>query len=92
MCRIALMYCRLIKGRAEALSLHKQNEGEEANRVGIGSGSCVGRGRIWPWFLGKEGDELLSIQKYPTFGFHRDWLAPDSHNPGKSGGKGCEQG
>uniref|UniRef100_A0A8B9GER0 Unc-13 homolog D n=1 Tax=Amazona collaria TaxID=241587 RepID=A0A8B9GER0_9PSIT len=29
MCRIALMYCRLIKGRAEALSLHKQNEGEE---------------------------------------------------------------
>ncbi|XP_061222894.1 protein unc-13 homolog D isoform X4 [Neopsephotus bourkii] len=35
MCRIALMYCRLIKGRAEALSLHKQNEGEEANRLCI---------------------------------------------------------
>ncbi|XP_065550182.1 protein unc-13 homolog D isoform X3 [Lathamus discolor] len=34
-CRIALMYCRLIKGRAEALSLHKQNEGEEANRLCI---------------------------------------------------------
>ncbi|XP_030361781.1 protein unc-13 homolog D isoform X5 [Strigops habroptila] len=35
MCRIALMYCRLIKGRAEALSLSKQNEGEEANRLCI---------------------------------------------------------
>ncbi|XP_010022050.1 PREDICTED: protein unc-13 homolog D [Nestor notabilis] len=35
MCRIALMYCRLIKGRAEALSLSKQNEGEAANRLCI---------------------------------------------------------
>ncbi|KAK4811855.1 hypothetical protein QYF61_012273 [Mycteria americana] len=32
MCKIALMYCRLIKGRAEALSL---NEGEAANRLCI---------------------------------------------------------
>ncbi|KFZ68664.1 Protein unc-13 D, partial [Podiceps cristatus] len=35
MCKIALMYCRLIKERAEALSLSEQNEGEAANRVGI---------------------------------------------------------
>ncbi|NXH15936.1 UN13D protein, partial [Bucco capensis] len=33
MCRIALMYCRLIKERAEALPLHEQNEGEAANRL-----------------------------------------------------------
>lgn len=38
MCKIALMYCRLIKERAEALSLSKQNEGEAANRVGTGAG------------------------------------------------------
>ncbi|NXT76262.1 UN13D protein, partial [Zapornia atra] len=35
MCRIALMYCRLIKERAEALSLSEQNEGEAANRLCI---------------------------------------------------------
>ncbi|XP_061867038.1 protein unc-13 homolog D isoform X4 [Colius striatus] len=35
MCRIALMYCRLIKERAEALSLREQNEGEAANRLCI---------------------------------------------------------
>ncbi|XP_052543608.1 protein unc-13 homolog D isoform X1 [Tympanuchus pallidicinctus] len=35
MCKIALMYCRLIKERAEALSLSKQNEGEAANRLCI---------------------------------------------------------
>uniref|UniRef100_A0A8D0FEH6 Unc-13 homolog D n=1 Tax=Strix occidentalis caurina TaxID=311401 RepID=A0A8D0FEH6_STROC len=33
MCKIALMYCRLIKERAEALSLSEQNEGEAANRL-----------------------------------------------------------
>ncbi|XP_074745556.1 protein unc-13 homolog D isoform X1 [Strix uralensis] len=33
MCKIALMYCRLIKERAEALSLREQNEGEAANRL-----------------------------------------------------------
>ncbi|KAM6240455.1 protein unc-13 homolog D isoform 4-T4 [Spheniscus humboldti] len=33
MCKIALMYCRLIKERAEALSLNEQNEGEAANRL-----------------------------------------------------------
>lgn len=38
MCKIALMYCRLIKARAEALSLSEQNEGKAANRVGIGAG------------------------------------------------------
>lgn len=41
MCKIALMYCRLIKERAEALSLSEQNEGEAANRVGIGAGSTA---------------------------------------------------
>uniref|UniRef100_A0A8C2YHF3 Unc-13 homolog D n=1 Tax=Coturnix japonica TaxID=93934 RepID=A0A8C2YHF3_COTJA len=35
MCKIALMYCRLIKERAEALSLCEQNEGEAANRLCI---------------------------------------------------------
>uniref|UniRef100_A0A8B9USR9 Unc-13 homolog D n=1 Tax=Anas zonorhyncha TaxID=75864 RepID=A0A8B9USR9_9AVES len=35
MCKIALMYCRLIKTRAEALSLSEQNEGEAANRLCI---------------------------------------------------------
>ncbi|NXX98695.1 UN13D protein, partial [Centropus bengalensis] len=35
MCKIALLYCRLIKGRAEALSLSEQNEGEAANRLCI---------------------------------------------------------
>uniref|UniRef100_A0A8C3PGM0 Unc-13 homolog D n=1 Tax=Calidris pygmaea TaxID=425635 RepID=A0A8C3PGM0_9CHAR len=35
MCRIALMYCRLIKERAETLSLSEQNEGEAANRLCI---------------------------------------------------------
>ncbi|XP_021144346.2 protein unc-13 homolog D isoform X1 [Columba livia] len=35
MCKIALMYCRLIKERAEALSLREQNEGEAANRLCI---------------------------------------------------------
>ncbi|XP_074778034.1 protein unc-13 homolog D [Athene noctua] len=35
MCKIALMYCRLIKERAEALSLSEQNEGEAANRLCI---------------------------------------------------------
>ncbi|KFW84284.1 Protein unc-13 D, partial [Manacus vitellinus] len=37
MCKISLMYCRLIKERAEALSLSEQNEGEAANRVGMGA-------------------------------------------------------
>lgn len=37
MCKIALMYCRLIKERAEALSLSEQKEAEAANRVGSGS-------------------------------------------------------
>ncbi|XP_010086469.1 PREDICTED: protein unc-13 homolog D, partial [Pterocles gutturalis] len=35
MCKIALMYCRLIKERAEALSLREQSEGEAANRLCI---------------------------------------------------------
>ncbi|NXW03028.1 UN13D protein, partial [Fregetta grallaria] len=35
MCKIALMYCRLIKERAEALSLNEQNEGKAANRLCI---------------------------------------------------------
>ncbi|NXY77599.1 UN13D protein, partial [Glareola pratincola] len=35
MCKIALMYCRLIKERAEALSLSERNEGEAANRLCI---------------------------------------------------------
>ncbi|NWI97415.1 UN13D protein, partial [Pitta sordida] len=35
MCKISLMYCRLIKERAEALSLREQNEGEAANRLCI---------------------------------------------------------
>ncbi|XP_032562576.1 protein unc-13 homolog D [Chiroxiphia lanceolata] len=35
MCKISLMYCRLIKERAEALSLSEQNEGEAANRLCI---------------------------------------------------------
>ncbi|PKU35228.1 hypothetical protein llap_14467 [Limosa lapponica baueri] len=35
MCKIALMYCRLIKERAETLSLSEQNEGEAANRLCI---------------------------------------------------------
>ncbi|NWW52409.1 UN13D protein, partial [Pedionomus torquatus] len=35
MCKIALMYCRLIKERAEALSLSKKNEVEAANRLCI---------------------------------------------------------
>lgn len=63
MCKISLMYCKLIKERAEALSLTEQNEGEAANKVGIGT--CPGfsrKGRIWPWFLGKEGAELLRTQ------------------------------
>ncbi|KFP01394.1 Protein unc-13 D, partial [Calypte anna] len=33
MCKISLMYCRLIKERAEALSLREQSEGGAANRV-----------------------------------------------------------
>lgn len=41
MCKIALMYCRLIKERAEALSLNEKNEGEAANRVGIEAGSTA---------------------------------------------------
>lgn len=41
MCKIALMYCRLIKERAEALSLSEQNEGEAANRVGIRAGATA---------------------------------------------------
>lgn len=41
MCKIALMYCRLIKERAEALSLSEQNEGKAANRVGIGAGTTA---------------------------------------------------
>ncbi|KAM6050015.1 protein unc-13 homolog D isoform 3-T3 [Theristicus caerulescens] len=35
MCKIALMYCRLIKERAEALSLNERNEGKAANRLCI---------------------------------------------------------
>ncbi|NWI98290.1 UN13D protein, partial [Crypturellus undulatus] len=35
MCKIALMYCRLIKARAEELSLREQNEGDAANRLCI---------------------------------------------------------
>ncbi|NXG29259.1 UN13D protein, partial [Dromaius novaehollandiae] len=35
MCKIALMYCRLIKARAEELSLRAQNEGDAANRLCI---------------------------------------------------------
>uniref|UniRef100_A0A8C5U487 Unc-13 homolog D n=1 Tax=Malurus cyaneus samueli TaxID=2593467 RepID=A0A8C5U487_9PASS len=35
MCKISLMYCRLIKGRAEALSLSEQDEGEAANKLCI---------------------------------------------------------
>ncbi|XP_071620065.1 protein unc-13 homolog D isoform X2 [Heliangelus exortis] len=35
MCKISLMYCRLIKERAEALSLHEQSEGGAANRLCI---------------------------------------------------------
>lgn len=41
MCKIALMYCRLIKERAEALSLREQNEGEAANRVGMRPGATT---------------------------------------------------
>lgn len=57
MCKIALMYCRLIKTRAEALSLSKQNEGEAANRVGIGAGPTAREGvaapTSWGWvFMG----------------------------------------
>ncbi|XP_054249817.1 protein unc-13 homolog D [Indicator indicator] len=35
MCKIALMYCRLIKERAEALALSEQKEAEAANRLCI---------------------------------------------------------
>ncbi|XP_016158287.1 PREDICTED: protein unc-13 homolog D isoform X2 [Ficedula albicollis] len=35
MCKISLMYCKLIKERAEALSLSEQNEGEAANKLCI---------------------------------------------------------
>ncbi|XP_062447892.1 protein unc-13 homolog D isoform X3 [Rhea pennata] len=35
MCKIALMYCQLIKARAEELSLREQNEGDAANRLCI---------------------------------------------------------
>uniref|UniRef100_A0A674HJV0 Unc-13 homolog D n=1 Tax=Taeniopygia guttata TaxID=59729 RepID=A0A674HJV0_TAEGU len=35
MCKISLMYCKLIKERAEALSLREQNEGEAANKLCI---------------------------------------------------------
>ncbi|XP_025902610.1 protein unc-13 homolog D [Nothoprocta perdicaria] len=35
MCKIALMYCRLIKARAEELSQREQNEGDAANRLCI---------------------------------------------------------
>ncbi|XP_030317633.1 protein unc-13 homolog D isoform X2 [Calypte anna] len=35
MCKISLMYCRLIKERAEALSLREQSEGGAANRLCI---------------------------------------------------------
>uniref|UniRef100_A0A8D2LMT1 Unc-13 homolog D n=1 Tax=Varanus komodoensis TaxID=61221 RepID=A0A8D2LMT1_VARKO len=35
MCKIALMYCRLIKTRAEELSSNQQEEGEAANRLCI---------------------------------------------------------
>lgn len=55
MCKISLMYCKLIKERAEALSLSEQNEGEAANKVGIGTcPGCSRKGRIWPWCLDKE--------------------------------------
>ncbi|XP_050837509.1 protein unc-13 homolog D isoform X3 [Serinus canaria] len=33
MCKISLMYCKLIKERAEALSLSEQNEGKAANKL-----------------------------------------------------------
>ncbi|KAM4762104.1 protein unc-13 homolog D isoform 5-T7 [Cyanocitta cristata] len=33
MCKISLMYCKLIKERAEALSLSERNEGEAANKL-----------------------------------------------------------
>ncbi|NWX98676.1 UN13D protein, partial [Nothoprocta ornata] len=35
MCKITLMYCRLIKARAEELSQREQNEGDAANRLCI---------------------------------------------------------
>uniref|UniRef100_A0A8B9PYL2 Unc-13 homolog D n=1 Tax=Apteryx owenii TaxID=8824 RepID=A0A8B9PYL2_APTOW len=35
MCKIAMMYCRLVKTRAEELSLREQNEGDAANRLCI---------------------------------------------------------
>ncbi|XP_021397370.3 protein unc-13 homolog D [Lonchura striata] len=35
MCKISLMYCKLIKERAEALSLSEQDEGEAANKLCI---------------------------------------------------------
>ncbi|XP_017598680.1 PREDICTED: protein unc-13 homolog D [Corvus brachyrhynchos] len=35
MCKISLMYCKLIKERAEALSLSERNEGEAANKLCI---------------------------------------------------------
>lgn len=63
MCKISLMYCKLIKERAEALSLSEQNEGEAANKVSIWNLSwLLQKGRAWPWFLGKEGAELLRTQ------------------------------
>lgn len=63
MCKISLMYCKLIKERAEALSLSEQNEGEAANKVGAGTcPGCPRKGRIWPWFMDKEGAELLKTQ------------------------------
>lgn len=55
MCKIALMYCRLIKERAEALSLSEQNEGEAANRVGIGAGSTLRERQDLAVVLGQRG-------------------------------------
>lgn len=53
MCKIALMYCRLVKERAEALSL---SEGEAANRVGPGAGAAAeGAAGLGPGFWAKRG-------------------------------------
>lgn len=53
MCKISLMYCKLIKERAEALSLSEQNEGEAANKVGVGT--CPTPGQIL------EGQDLALV-------------------------------
>ena len=47
-CRLALVYCSLIKARARELSAGQKDQGQAADMVRAGAGGWTGLGRSWP--------------------------------------------